>query len=166
MLLDPACTTQPQPHTPHLSRHQPRYPLGPAQAREIERICCATMAEFTPGMKIAVEYTLSDCWSKGAEVVVRERVLRVWTPVPHICEKSEKSQAGNGGQSLPILQIAEAGLEPVSKTLSKLAKRRKAAQIWLNLSGFWSSQYASQRPGSLMSRSLASSKQPNGRQWS
>ena len=35
----------------------------------------------------------------------------------------------------------------------------------LNLSGFWSSQYASQRPDSLMSRSLAFSTQPNGRQW-
>ena len=37
-----------------------------AAARDIERICCETMAEFRPGVKIATEYTLSGCWSKGA----------------------------------------------------------------------------------------------------
>ena len=51
-----------------------------AAAREIERICCATMAEFTPGVEIAAEYTLSDCWSKQAEAVYEKGVLQVWTP--------------------------------------------------------------------------------------
>ena len=51
-----------------------------AAAREIERICCATMAEFTPGVEIAAEYTLSDCWSKQAEAVYENGVLQVWTP--------------------------------------------------------------------------------------
>jgi len=51
-----------------------------AAAREIERICCATMSEFTPGVEIATEYTLSDCWSKHAEAVYENDVMQVWTP--------------------------------------------------------------------------------------
>jgi len=52
---------------------------------------------------------------------------------------------------------------------SMMQKRKKrdgqlnVAQIWLNLSGFWSSLYASQRPDSLMIRSLAFSKLCSGR---
>ena len=44
---------------------------------------------------------------------------------------------------------------PPMKTLKKRDGQLNVAQIWLNLSGFWSSPYASQRPGSLMSRQVA-----------
>ena len=52
---------------------------------------------------------------------------------------------------------------PPMKTLGRRNCQLNVAQIWLNLSGFWSSLYASQRPGSLMSRSLAFSKLCSGR---
>ena len=38
------------------------------------------MSEFTPGVEIATEYTLSDCWSKHAEAVYENDVMQVWTP--------------------------------------------------------------------------------------
>ena len=41
-------------------------------AKEVKRICCETMAEFTPGVQIDAEYALSDCWSKQAEAVYDE----------------------------------------------------------------------------------------------
>ena len=48
-------------------------------ARDIERICCETMAEFTPGVKIATEYALADRWSKSAEKVTEDGKLRIWS---------------------------------------------------------------------------------------
>ena len=41
------------------------------------------MAEFTPGVKIATEYTLADRWSKSAEKVIEDGQLRMWSPEEH-----------------------------------------------------------------------------------
>ena len=51
-----------------------------AAANDIERICCQTMAEFTPGVKISTEYALADRWSKEAKTLVEDGELQVWSP--------------------------------------------------------------------------------------
>jgi hypothetical protein len=51
-----------------------------AAANDIERICCQTMAEFTPGVKISTEYALADRWSKGAKTLLKDGELQVWSP--------------------------------------------------------------------------------------
>jgi len=51
-----------------------------AAANDIERICCQTMAEFTPGVKISTEYALADRWSKEAKMLFNDDELRVWSP--------------------------------------------------------------------------------------
>ena len=52
-----------------------------AAAEEINRICCESMAELTCGVPVECEYTLSDRWSKAAELV-RDGSGRiaVWSP--------------------------------------------------------------------------------------
>jgi DNA polymerase I-like protein with 3'-5' exonuclease and polymerase domains len=50
-------------------------------AKDIERICCRTMEEFTPGVPIACEYSVANCWSKAAVAVYDESgQLQVWSP--------------------------------------------------------------------------------------
>lgn len=51
-------------------------------AAKIDKICCETMQEFTPGVAIACEYAVATVWSKKATAVWEDGKLKAWSPSP------------------------------------------------------------------------------------
>ena len=59
-------------------------PLGSdyaAAAEHVDQQCCRTMEQLTLGIPIACEFTLSDRWSKQAQLLRNDQgQLLVWSP--------------------------------------------------------------------------------------
>ena len=107
-------------------------------AADIERICCQAMAEFTPGVKIATEYTLADRWSKSAERVIKDGQLRMWSPEEHHgadchcddCYSVRERDAIASAETAPAAEVQEAPDQAVAEWEKHInTQPRKAKQL-------------------------------------